>query len=183
MDFVSTAFIALGVFCSFYGSTFISKSKCKPSDEGPQSLHGRTTVIVGGGVIGLFTAYSLAKAYHQLQRRHRILVIEARDNLFSASSEHNSGCLAHHWLPGFLKPLGAYPYDLWRDLGKDIGFLEACGYKEDCLYEIRPDNGKNLHELPNWFISKDSWDVRPEAEPGDVASILVTVHSRLNRQD
>jgi len=61
----------------------------------------RTTVVVGGGIIGLATAYKLLLA----DRQRRVVVVEKEANVGQHQSGHNSGVLhaGLYYAPGSLK--------------------------------------------------------------------------------
>ncbi|KAL1883296.1 hypothetical protein Daus18300_000354 [Diaporthe australafricana] len=119
-------------------------------------------VIVGGGVIGLSTAYNLAKRTLESSRKVRILVIEASDACFTASSSHCTGCFHYAFTDLALMPilpLGEYSFDLWEAelVGSDS--KETTGYRAQSSFGIAPGTGKGLDELPDWVIKDASWDV------------------------
>src|SRR5690348_9843978 len=70
----------------------------------PPAKAGRdssATVIVGGGIIGLATAYKLLKTH----RGHRVIVLEKEATVAQHQSGHNSGVLhaGLYYAPGSLK--------------------------------------------------------------------------------
>jgi glycine/D-amino acid oxidase-like deaminating enzyme len=177
MAFFISSLLAVGATATasvIYGRKRWPNAIRKATNENPQDQLG-TTVIIGGGAMGLTTAYYLAKAHRDLQSPQRTVVVEVRSSLFSAASGHNSGCLAYDWLPVALKPLGEYSYKLWEALAGNADFTQTCGYKKHCLYEVDLGNGQNLRSLPSWVKTQPHWDARLEPSSGRCASMLVLI--------
>ncbi|KAI0593542.1 hypothetical protein F4775DRAFT_597126 [Biscogniauxia sp. FL1348] len=118
-----------------------------------------SVIIAGGGVIGLSTAYNLAKASSDAPR---IRVIEVFDKVFTAASSTCTGCL-HYGFPEAqlnpLLPLGKYSFDLWSAEAEKPGFKAATGYKANSSFGLRVGEGRCLNFLPGWVKKDTSWDV------------------------
>ncbi|KAL8902945.1 MAG: hypothetical protein Q9207_004268 [Kuettlingeria erythrocarpa] len=56
---------------------------------------GTTTVIIGAGVIGLCTANHLAKTVNRSGTQHKVIIVEAAETVFNASSSTNTGILSN----------------------------------------------------------------------------------------
>ena len=82
-------------------------------------MRKQVTVIIGGGSIGLCTAYSLATQY---RNKRDVIVLEALPDPFQAASATNTGCLRLHFEypseQADLMPLGKYPLRLWQQLSE-----------------------------------------------------------------
>jgi glycine/D-amino acid oxidase-like deaminating enzyme len=119
-------------------------------------------VVVGGGVIGLCTAYNLAKAVRSRQKL-KITVLEVQPSTFTAASSHNTGCLHYDFHDSFGKdiiPLGKYSFELWQSIARsDTQFVTDTGYRSQSFFPIIPGESKDEKALPNWIASKESWDV------------------------
>lgn len=126
-------------------------------------------IIIGGGVIGLSTAYNLPRLPLP---GPEILVIEASDACFSASSSNCTGCL-HYAFRQPLLPLGKYSFDLWEAESADQDFTSATGYRAQSSFGISTGTGKGLDGLPGW-VSKDStWDVDSSVLGARTATVFV----------
>ncbi|KAG6358908.1 hypothetical protein INS49_012428 [Diaporthe citri] len=115
-------------------------------------------VIVGGGVIGLSTAYNLAKRSLKSSLSIKILVVEACDACFTASSSNCTGCFHYAFTHPALQPLlplGKYSFDLWEAESADPDFKAATGYSAQPFFGISTGTGKGLDGLPDW-VTKDS---------------------------
>ncbi|ROW11803.1 hypothetical protein VPNG_05035 [Cytospora leucostoma] len=119
-------------------------------------------VIVGGGVIGLSTAYNLAKLNSESSRVVKIKVVEAVDDLFTAASSRCTGCF-HYGFPEpesrQLLPLGKFSFDLWEIEALKADFRAATGYRAQSCFGVGPGNGHGLDKLPDWMQKEPSWDV------------------------
>lgn len=113
-----------------------------------------TTVIVGAGVIGLCTAYQLAKAIDQSSNKHKhdTIVIEAADGVFPATSSTNTGILSYSGFKEDLQALAQYSYKQWESLARDgEHFGRDCGYKEGVNIALKPGSGEGSALLPDWI--------------------------------
>jgi glycine/D-amino acid oxidase-like deaminating enzyme len=122
-------------------------------------------VIVGGGIIGLCTAYNLAKETHKATTgsKRKITVLEARSSTFTAASSHNTGCL-HYYFPELfgkdITPLGKYSFELWQSIAQsDAQFAADTGYRAQSFFPIILGSGKDEKALPNWVAAGEDWDV------------------------
>ncbi|PSN63112.1 nucleotide-binding domain-containing protein [Corynespora cassiicola Philippines] len=113
-----------------------------------QTTHPDTTVIVGAGSLGLWTAYHLAKAQKDAGEDTKIVVLEAKNEVFGAVSGHNAGLI--HYKHGYHKD-GEY----WAGNDKD-GNCKG-GSIKDHLAKDR-ERGHNTGEKEKSFseaIDKD----------------------------
>lgn len=126
----------------------------------PTLPRDNVTVIVGGGSIGLCTAYNLAKSSSNASPKARIVVIEAFDKPFRAASSTCTGCF-HYGFPESesqpLLPLGKYSFDLWAAEAEDSDFREATGYRAQSSFGINNGGGQGLDKLPDWVQKQPSW--------------------------
>ncbi|KPM41810.1 hypothetical protein AK830_g4756 [Neonectria ditissima] len=97
-------------------------------------------IIVGGGCIGLSTAYNLAQSSSSSPKT-RIIVIEAFDKPFAAASSTCTGCF-HYSFPEPqstpLLPLGKFSFDLWAAEAEKPDFRTATGYRAQSSFGIDP---------------------------------------------
>jgi glycine/D-amino acid oxidase-like deaminating enzyme len=115
-----------------------------------------TTVIIGGGIIGLSTAYHLAQDSRTTGRK--IVVLEALDECFAVASGHNSGLLAFHWFSGELHKLAKYSCHQYRKLQeRDPDFKSLCYYRENCLFQARRGSGNLTRDAPRWVELPQDW--------------------------
>ncbi|KAI1490509.1 hypothetical protein F5X96DRAFT_543969 [Biscogniauxia mediterranea] len=117
-------------------------------------------IIVGSGVIGLSTAYNLAKASSDSPVKIRVIEVFTRP--FTATSSTCTGCFHYGFPESQLKPLlplGKYSYDLWSVEAENADFKAATGYKTQSSFGIRVGKGYGLNLLPDWVKKDTSWDV------------------------
>lgn len=131
--------------------------------------HKNATAIVGGGVIGLCTAYYLAK--ESRCTTHRVIVVEAADDVFANSSGTNTGILSENEFQDDLVPLGRYSYNEWERLGSNEGFRRACGYREHVNFKLSPGSGIGHDLIPDWVRVEADWDAAMEPKDGRTAIV------------
>ncbi|KAM7187758.1 FAD dependent oxidoreductase superfamily [Naviculisporaceae sp. PSN 640] len=133
-------------------------------------------VIVGGGIIGLSTAYNLAK-------RHgtdiKIKIVEAFEKTFAAASSTCTGCI-HYGFTGDLERLiglGKYSFDLWAEEAKNSTasgseFMQLTGYRPRSCFGIEPEGtGQGLDLLPDWVERSSSWNVDDQVLGANTAMV------------
>ena len=121
-----------------------------------------TIVIVGGGSIGLSTAYNLARSSSSASRQTNIIVIDPSDEPFTASSSNCTGCL-HYGFPEEasrpLLPLGRYSFDLWAAQTESEEFRKSSGYRARSFFGVKPGTGHGVEGLPDRIQKEPAWDV------------------------
>ncbi|KAJ2902766.1 hypothetical protein MKZ38_000120 [Zalerion maritima] len=82
-----------------------------------------TTVILGGGIIGLSTAYYLAKLSPPSPRDKtpRVVLVDPSPDLFRGASSNAGGFLARDWFRDEVVGLGAMSFDMHRALAEENG--------------------------------------------------------------
>ncbi|KAI1378989.1 nucleotide-binding domain-containing protein [Hypoxylon crocopeplum] len=134
-------------------------------------------VIIGGGVIGLCTAYQLAKSTKlQPDSQIKIVVLEAKTSPFQSTSSHCTGCLHYGYQEQFgddLLPLGEYSFDIWQSIAKDDAeFRSETGYRPSSFFWVEYGDGDNIDEvLPNWMKLGGHWKL-DEGEHGDKCATI-----------
>lgn len=130
-----------------------------------------STVVLGGGIIGLSTAYYLSKLTPP-SSTHSIHIVEPSPELFASASGKAAGFLAKDWFAPALAPLGLLSFDLHQRLAKEHngrarwGYSESIGYSLDRDYEPDPEppasqtaggaNGKGEDGGLDWLMSDGS---------------------------
>ena len=138
----------------------------RKSDEISLSVNAshrtETTVIVGGGSIGLCTAYNLARSSFNAPQQVRIIVIEPYHKPFAASSSNCTGCF-HYGFPEKesqrLLPLGKYSFDLWAAQAESEEFKKTTGYRAHSSYGVKAGTGQGIDALPDWIRKEPTWDI------------------------
>ena len=119
-----------------------------------------TTTIMGAGVIGLFTAYHLARAIHECptRERHRVVVIDAAEKVFSATSATNTGILSYTGFQEDLRTLAQYSYRQWEALGReDAQFNEECRYRERANIALKLNSSEGRNLIPDWVCTESEY--------------------------
>ncbi|KAK5019905.1 hypothetical protein LTR60_000978 [Cryomyces antarcticus] len=131
-------------------------------DPVPAHLKGKTTVIIGGGVMGLCIAYHLAASSQGEVKpsgrkpgiKHTIIIIEESEQPFHAGSGTNSGRLSTAQLSEDLKQLGEFSYEQWEELGSKLEFREQTAYCGGSLLHLKCISGRNsggFDLAPEWL--------------------------------
>ena len=121
----------------------------------------QTTVIVGGGVIGLCTALHLAKSDPVSASAGSIVVCDVFSKTFEGTSASNTGCLHYGYSSSEedLLQLGIYSFGLWKALGQDPEFRKETGFRLHSFFAVSEGHGDGQELLPNWVSSETYWDV------------------------
>ena len=133
------------------------------------------TVIIGGGIIGVSTAYYLFLA----NSAEEIHIVEASPQFFASASGNAGGFLARDWFTPKLAQLGKLSFDLHKQLAQDNQGYEKWGYSpssssslEEQL-DVRGDwlregasrslaavrSAKENEKGPLWLKHRDALDV------------------------
>lgn len=97
------------------------------------------TVICGGGIIGLSTAYYLSQSPNQPP--NSIHVVESSPRLFASASGYAGGFLAKDWFSQPVASLGALSFDLHKELAQDHGGKEKWGYSRSTAFSYAAADG------------------------------------------
>jgi glycine/D-amino acid oxidase-like deaminating enzyme len=100
----------------------------KHTMSSPTTTLGPNICIVGGGIIGVCTAYYTA-LHPSLPPNTSITIIEATD-VASGASGKAGGLLAEDWHGGATEKLGKLSYGLHAQLAKEFGGEKEWGYRE-----------------------------------------------------
>jgi hypothetical protein len=79
-------------------------------------LDGKTTIIIGAGVVGLAIARELAAENRRTETAHTIIVVERNDNYAGETSRHCAGIIAKHGVPKEYKHLLDLSLESWHAL-------------------------------------------------------------------
>ena len=141
----------------------------------------KTIVIVGGGSIGLSTAYNLAKSLSTASSA-KIIVIDIFEKTFAASSSQCTGCL-HYGFPEKetqpLLPLGKYSFDLWAAEAESEEFKETTGYRAHSFFGVKSGSGRRTELLPDWIQKWPNWDIDEHILGPNNATVYVSSSTNL----
>lgn len=96
------------------------------------------TIILGAGIIGLSTAYYLAKH----QQPNTIHLVEPSPELFASASGYAAGFLARDWFGPGVSSLGALSFDEHRRLAKVHDGVSRWGYQRSTAVNYTPGSRK-----------------------------------------
>jgi glycine/D-amino acid oxidase-like deaminating enzyme len=134
------------------------QSQCVTCSE-PETA---TTIIVGGGVVGLSIAYWQSRMN---KKEREIVVLEARSECFQGASGYNSGLISCHWFSGSLRQLADHSFAIYQELARkrSTGFQDTCDYHENSLFQAHCGEGHKEPRAPYWIKAVDGWHL--ESEP------------------
>lgn len=140
-------------------------------DDIPVDFNDKTTIIVGGGVIGCLIAYQLARSVSQTN--HRIIIIELLDQPLTLASGKNSGILDEGQAEN-VRDLAKYSMDEWERLAEDRHVCDDIDYGEQ-VFDVKCGKNANAkgvgHEnAPEWLRGESHWSYVSAAEDYRVAS-------------
>ena len=174
MLFSYIGFVSLVDLASFiFAPPKRQTSEAQQLDEQGTTDEISTTIVIGAGVIGLCTAYHLAKAVEEsnTRARHHVIVVEAAGKVFPATSATNTGILSSTSDKEDLEALTQYSYRLWEALGRrEPQFSSVCGYREDANFALRKDADRGHDLIPDWLDSKPEYVPSYEADLGPLSN-------------
>ncbi|KAK3070464.1 hypothetical protein LTR53_010420 [Teratosphaeriaceae sp. CCFEE 6253] len=145
-------------------------------------LDGGSTVVVGGGIVGLYIAFELASKTKATKTRHTITVIEIRGGCCQLASASGScaGILNRRGLGPELDGLLAVTMAAWNERFSDPGFRTATGITQDNVHRVRRFDGKGREKyMPSWFtgfgdenFQRDEEDSMGTIDTGNLAGWL-----------
>lgn len=113
------------------------------------------TIILGAGIIGLSTAYYLAKH----QQPSTIHLVEPSPELFASASGYAGGFLARDWFGPGVSSLGALSFDEHRRLAKAYDGASRWGYQRSKAVNYTPgtETGKKKGvRREDWLRTEES---------------------------
>jgi len=146
-------------------SSIVSIPLFTSSEADNMSAENKTTVIVGAGSIGLWTAYHLAHANRRtgLSSSSTIIVIEASASAFGETSGTCTGCIHHKFNDEIMDEFGKYSFAAWRDLAERNDLCDTAGLRFDSIFGLTKGDGDDQERLPDWLRTSDAWGVDTES--------------------
>lgn len=131
-----------------------------------------STVIIGGGIIGLSTAYYLSLG-RPPSSSERIHIIDSSPELLESASGYAGGFIARDWFNPALESLGALSFHLHRELAEQHGGARKWGYAGSHVYSLNMNKhgvdatGKKA-KSGDWILEGTSRanEVRTNSEAG-----------------
>jgi len=94
-----------------------------------------STVILGGGIIGLSTAYYLSQS-RPTSTQAAIHILDSSSTLLTSASGYAGGFVALDWFSAPVAPLGALSFALHRDLAEQHDGRRKWGYGASTAYSM-----------------------------------------------
>ena len=126
------------------------------SSPQPHVLDGGHTVIVGGGIIGLFVAWELACRFQKKGLRHSISVIEVCDRVGKLASGSCHGVLSTYGMPDGQEwaELRAKAVDGWNAL-REMSSAQGINFQtgNEFVLRSRGHSGAVNRPFPPWLVA------------------------------
>jgi len=97
------------------------------------------TIIIGGGIIGLSTAYYLSLLEPELAANHQIHIIDSASDLLLSASGYAGGFLAKDWFNPSVSSLGALSFRLHKELAEANDGSKKWSYMPSIAYSLAID--------------------------------------------
>jgi glycine/D-amino acid oxidase-like deaminating enzyme len=141
----------------------------KGSNQIMETTVERTVVIVGGGVMGLSTAYFTSLATRARARRWRVVVVDAAAESRDTSSDHNTGCVNGIFPEGPGHQLAEYSYNIFRghrDRSDQEHFRRFTRLKGSTIFKVSDEDTGRPGSIPGWFNAGSNLRLVPQPEDG-----------------
>lgn len=111
-----------------------------------------STVIIGGGIIGVSTAYYLSDPKINPQPKE-IHIVDSSAELFASASGYAAGFLAKDWFVPELASLGELSFKLHRELARENRGSERWGYMDSTAVSLQVEgaDGKKTKRGDDWL--------------------------------
>jgi glycine/D-amino acid oxidase-like deaminating enzyme len=146
----------------------------------PLFVDAMSTVIIGGGIIGVSIAYYLSDPELSPEPRE-IHIVDTSPELFASASGYSAGFLAKDWFASEVEALGELSFELHRDLAKKHNGRELWGYMESTALSLQVGAlaGKKAARGDDWLrrgASRAETAARAEEEldEEDIAPLWLT---------
>lgn len=94
------------------------------------------TIIIGGGIIGLSTAYYLATLEPELAASHKIHIVDSASHLLLSASAYAGGFLAKDWFNPSVSSLGELSFRLHKELAAANDGSRNWSYMPSTAYSL-----------------------------------------------
>jgi len=94
------------------------------------------TIVLGGGIIGLSTAYYLALLEPELAAEHQIHIVDSASDLLLSASGYAGGFLAKDWFNPSVSPLGELSFQLHKELAEANNGSKNWSYMPSTAYSL-----------------------------------------------
>lgn len=120
-----------------------------------------TTIILGGGIIGLSTAYYLSLPTDTNPNPPNIVIIDSASSLLLSASAYAGGFLALDWFAPPVASLGALSFKLHRELAQEHDGQKRWGYTGSHVYSLSIDDrgfgkGRKKERGGDWLLEGTS---------------------------
>lgn len=131
-----------------------------------------STVIIGGGIIGVSIAYFLSDPEVQKKHPAEIHIVDSSGELFSCASGYAAGFIARDWYAPELEQLGALSFDLHQRLAAEHDGTARWGYMPSIALSLQVEglDGKKTARGDDWLRRGASRAEAASKDKGDGGS-------------
>ena len=115
-----------------------------------QHLEGKTTVVVGGGVIGLSIALELAKHAKETETNHKIIIVEVRETDAELASYECAGIISRYSLPDVYDSLYKISSKAWAEMLSDEVLVKKFKARPDAIQVVKRSQEATA-PVPDWY--------------------------------
>ena len=114
-------------------------------------LENGSTIILGAGLLGLFTARDLAHALKEAKTTHQITVIDVRGGYCELASGHCLGGLSTHGMPEEWSSIAEAARDCWQDILSDDDVQKRLEFQAASMFNVPAERGLDQAKGPSWL--------------------------------
>lgn len=177
------------LYVRFYTLLRIPVSKNPPMSLGQWDQHAENTVIIGGGVVGLSTAYYLALLQQSNASGHSaansaICIVESSTKVGLGASGQATGNLGDSGFVSAAEELGSASFALHHELAYQNNGPTAYGYAPLTIWTAsreasKPCSGTNdspgqVRNPPRWLKRAPDWNFSVKTNQSHASHLLVS---------
>ncbi|KAK9238124.1 FAD dependent oxidoreductase [Lipomyces kononenkoae] len=139
-----------------------------------------TTIIVGGGIIGLSTAFYLATSASALSASTRIIIIDSSQHLFTSASGRAAGFLNRSWFDRPSASLAELSFVLHQELAEIYGGKTRWGYRPSQAWSA---GKRRRHNTDEEYRQVTEERLRKQREGAETADPTFSHHRGANSDE
>ncbi|KAK3705706.1 hypothetical protein LTR37_013149 [Vermiconidia calcicola] len=149
------------------GVTLIVKTAQRPGAKRAAHLAGESTVIIGAGFVGLFTARELALAARGANIEHRIVVVDIRSAHCELSSAQCNGILTTKGLPGSCPSVANAARQCWKEIVSSPEVRQPLDFKTGAAFNVTDatvDSATSGDRAPSWLQRSNEYNLLEDSD-------------------
>ncbi|KAK3700907.1 hypothetical protein LTR37_015710 [Vermiconidia calcicola] len=130
-------------------------------------LAGGSTVIIGAGFIGLFTARELALVARKANIEHHISVVDLRSEHCELASGQCNGLLTTKGLPGLCPSLANAARQCWEEIVSSAEVRQRIDFKTGAVFDVTDatgDSATSEARAPPWLQRSNEYSLLGDSD-------------------